>query len=564
MCAPRWHSPAVFASLVGGAGVYAISPCDDGFVWGGYYESGSLVWNSRWVTSNGIVECREALAMPGDPTRAVVLRRVRAVEGPAQVAVLLDPRGDFGRVRMENLECADGIWVARTGGLRLRWIGGSEANVDEGRLALRLELREGEHHDFVLEIASGQLGPDPVDPDAAWQATERAWKRAVPPLEGLVGARDARQAYAVMRGLTSSTGAMVAAATLGLPERAEQGRNYDYRYAWIRDQCYAGQAVARTGQFDLLDSAVHFVSERLEEDGMRLRPAYTVQGDPVPGEIRLEHLRGYPGGEPRVGNKAGTQFQLDGLGECLLLLAAAAEADRVDARAWRAAEVAAKAVEKRWTEPDAGIWEIDDRQWAESRLVCAAGLDAISRFAPAGKAARWRELSGTLMSWVRSSCVHPSGRWMRAPDDPKVDASLLFGVIRGAVDQDDPVSERTHDAVGTDLSQDGYVYRFRQDDKPLEEAEGAFLLCGFLMALSATRLGRHLEARSWFERNRTACGPPGLLTEEFDVRQRQLRGNFPQAFVHALLLQCAAELRGPYDVEEAPPTKADGSRSSAA
>ena len=97
-----------------------------------------------------------------------------------------------------------------------------------------------------------------------------------------------------------------------------------------------------------------------------------------------------------------------------------------------------------------------------------------------------------------------------------------------------------------ELGRDGYVYRFRHDQRPLGDAEGAFVLCGFLMALAAHQEGRPTEAMSWFERNRAACGPPGLFAEEFDVSQRQLRGNLPQAFVHALLLECAARLPRPW------------------
>jgi GH15 family glucan-1,4-alpha-glucosidase len=102
-------------------------------------------------------------------------------------------------------------------------------------------------------------------------------------------------------------------------------------------------------------------------------------------------------------------------------------------------------------------------------------------------------------------------------------------------------------AVADELCVDGYAYRFRPDKRPLGEAEGAFLLCGFLMALALDRDGDHVGAARWFERNRAACGPPGLLSEEYDVRQRQMRGNLPQAFVHALLLECAVTLEAVAD-----------------
>ncbi|HUC03761.1 MAG TPA: glycoside hydrolase family 15 protein, partial [Acidimicrobiales bacterium] len=140
------------------------------------------------------------------------------------------------------------------------------------------------------------------------------------------------------------------------------------------------------------------------------------------------------------------------------------------------------------------------------------------------------------------TCVHPSGRWQRARDDDRIDAALLLPPLRGAVAKDDPRTIATLAAVEDELCQDGYVYRYRHDQRPLQEAEGAFSLCGFVVALAQLQQGRKDRACAWFERNRASCGPPGLLTEEFDVGERQLRGNIPQAFVHAALLECAARL----------------------
>src|SRR5699024_8571053 len=124
--------------------------------------------------------------------------------------------------------------------------------------------------------------PDaPPDPDALWDATEAGWRSSALDTAGLPAARDARQAHAVLRGLTSSGGGMVAAATTGLPERADMGRNFDYRYVWIRDQCYAGQAAAAAGALPLLDRLVSFITARVLADGPSLHPAYTIAGEPV-------------------------------------------------------------------------------------------------------------------------------------------------------------------------------------------------------------------------------------------------------------------------------------------
>jgi hypothetical protein len=551
MCAPRWDSEGVFSSLIGGHGCYAVTPTGR-FVWGGYYENGSLIWRSRWITESGITECREALAFPGDPYRTILLRRIIAVQGTAHLEVTLEPSAGFGRHHLRELHRdPDGRWRGILGDLQLRWMGGADANVpNDGRnlpgLSTTITLPEGAHHDLILEISNTALADEPPDPDRAWQGTETAWRETLPQLQDGITPRDARHAYAVLRGLTSSGGGMVAAATMGLPERAAQGRNYDYRYVWIRDQCYAGQAVAADGAHPLLDDAVRFVSQRLLDDGPNLMPAYTITGQPVPEQRSLD-LTGYPGGTTIVGNHINAQFQLDAFGEALLLFAAAARHDHLDAEHHKALTVAVSAIETRWRQPDAGLWELDNQRWAHSRLICAAGLRAIaSAGAAVTDAAGYHALADTIVADTGTDCLHPSGRWQRAPTDPRVDAALLLPAIRGAVPAADARTLATLCAVAEELGEQGYIYRFRQDTRPLGEAEGAFVLCGFLMALAAHQQGDTLAATRWFERNRAACGSPGLFSEEYDVAQRQLRGNLPQAFVHALMLETSIRLTVPW------------------
>jgi len=205
--------------------------------------------------------------MPADPHRAVILRRIMAVDGPARVTVTLDVRAGFGRSPMTDLSKTGGCWTGRSGRLRFRWSGAARARPGDDGLSFTVTLPAGGQHDLVLELSDRALDAEPPDPDRTWAATEEAWSEVVPVCDDLAAPRDARHAYAVLRGLTSGTGAMVAAATTSLPERLEGGRNYDYRYAWIRDQCYAGLAVAAHGPHPLLDGSVRFVTERLLADG---------------------------------------------------------------------------------------------------------------------------------------------------------------------------------------------------------------------------------------------------------------------------------------------------------
>jgi hypothetical protein len=543
LCAPRWHDGAVFSDLLGGRGTYAVRPAAQRFVWGGSYQSGTLIWRSRWVTGADILDCREALAFPARRDRVVLLRRVEAIRGRGRALVVLDCRGSFGadRMRMRRAGGPDSsVWTGRTGALYLRWTGTpTRVQVetgDDGSLSFELAIDDGDQHDLVLEISTKQFEDDPPDAPRLWRRTEEAWAAEVPIGRESISPRDTEHSWAVIRGLTSLDGAMVAAATTSLPERSEAGRDYDYRYSWIRDQCFAGQAVAAAGGGALLQTAVAFVRDRLLADGTRLVPAYTVDGDPVPEQQHLD-LQGYPGApDVQIGNRVREQFQLDSFGEALLLFAAADRLDTLDADGWKAAEQAVQGIVERGEEEDSGIWELEPRRWAHSRLTCAAGLRAVAAQRP-DRAAAWLQVADRLVDRANRDCLHPSGRWQRAPGDASVDAALLLPAIRGAVPADDPRSIATWRAVIEDLTADGYVYRFRHQPGPLYSAEGAFLLCGFHLAIATHQQGDSYGAVRWFERNRSAVGPPGLFTEEFDVVQRQLRGNLPQAFVHALLIE---------------------------
>lgn len=180
LCAPVWDSPTVFAQLIGGRGVYAVTPAEP-FVWGGYYEPGTLIWRSRWTTTSGTAECREALTYPGERERLVLLRRVETQDAAMTLDVVLDLAADFGRASSAKAQRDEnGVWHLRSGNLYARWSGAAAAEPDaDHRLSFRLELELHTHHDLVLEISEHALAA-PVEADGAWLATEQRWDADVP------------------------------------------------------------------------------------------------------------------------------------------------------------------------------------------------------------------------------------------------------------------------------------------------------------------------------------------------------------------------------------------------
>ena len=195
MCFPSWDSPAVFTSLLGGRGDFQIAPADDRHVWGGYYEPRSLIWRSRWITGHTVVECRQALARPATPDRAVVLCRIESKRGQARVRATLDLRANFGRRAMTQVSRDDGVWSMRSGDVHARWAGAAGARHRNGEaLVFEIDVDPGEFHDLVLELRTGSPGAGPLDATRLWEATESDWHTSVPPCDDTVAPRDAQLA----------------------------------------------------------------------------------------------------------------------------------------------------------------------------------------------------------------------------------------------------------------------------------------------------------------------------------------------------------------------------------
>ena len=259
------------------------------------------------------------------------------------------------------------------------------------------------------------------DPDRAWQATEAAWRtQRAPAARTPSRPRDARHSYAVLRGLTSSGGGMVAAATMSLPERGRAGpqlrlplrldprpvlRRAGRRRRRRRTRCWTTPS----------GSSPSGCSPTARSS----RPPTPSTAAPVPDQRQLD-LPGYPGGTDIVGNHVNDQFQLDAFGEALLLFAAAARHDRLDAERWHAAADRRRAPSRRaGSEPDAGIWELDDRALG-ALPADLRGRAARHRrsAAPRPEAAGWAALADAILADTAADCLHPDGRWQRAPRRP--------------------------------------------------------------------------------------------------------------------------------------------------
>jgi len=361
-----------------------------------------------------------------------------------------------------------------------------------------------------------------------------------------------RQSGRVLYALTYwPTGAIVAAPTTSLPETPGGSRNWDYRYAWVRDASFTLQALWVAACPDEADKFFDFITSAggpQVRTGSDLQIMFGVGGEHDLSERELPHLRGWRNSAPvRVGNGAWTQRQLDVYGE--LLDAACRLPDQVDelsAVNKTCLANMADAAAARWTEQDQGIWEVrgEPRHFLYSKLMCWVAVDrAITladRLDATDRVDRWKATRDEIADAILTKGWNEeAGAFTQSFGSADLDASNLMMPIVGFIAADDPRMKATIDATAERLTDEhGLVYRYLSHDG-LEGEEGTFLLCTFLLAQAQALAGDLDKARKTFETAAAFCNDVGLLAEEVDPRTGELLGNFPQAFSHIGLVNAA-------------------------
>jgi GH15 family glucan-1,4-alpha-glucosidase len=556
LCFPRFDSGACFAALLGTEdnGRWLLAPDCEIHRVERRYRGRSLVHELEFHTDAGIVRVIDF--MPPRGTEPDVVRIVEGVEGNVPMLTELVLRFDYGSVVP---------WVRRIdGGTRIA-VAGPDAVCLETPVELRGEnmrtvgeftVAAGERLPFVLtwfpshhDVLAG------VDPEVALQETCSFWDEWLGKCSyGGRWSEAVERSLMVLKAMTyEPTGGIVASPTTSLPEKIGGVRNWDYRYCWLRDATFALNALVACGFLDEARAWRKWLLRAVAGDPDDLQIMYGPAGERRLTELELPWLDGYEGSTPvRIGNGASKQFQLDVYGEVLDVLHAArgAELER-DETAWTLQTVMLEALERRWREPDEGIWEVRGprRHFTHSKVMAWVAFDravvAVERFGREGPVDRWREVREEIHAEVMEKGFDPElNSFVGWYGSKRVDASLLTIPLVGFLPPSHPAVRGTLEQVRKELYTDGFVQRYVHDEATasvdgLPPGEGSFFLCSFWFVDNLAMLGELDEAVEMFERLLSLRNDLGLLSEEYDVGAGRLVGNFPQAFSHIGLVNTA-------------------------
>jgi GH15 family glucan-1,4-alpha-glucosidase len=554
-CPARFDAPSVFTRLLDrDAGHWSIRPRGEWTVARRYVE-GSMVVQTEFTAGNGVLWLTDALALGagerghqiGYASPHLLVRRVEAVRGEVEVDLELAARMEYGLVTPQLTATPLGIELGG-GAERLTLTGDRPLTVEEGRVVARFTLREGDSAVFTLQHRRG-VNPltGPLDGRAALDDTVAGWQSWTQIHQSYQGPYREQVTHSalVLQALTyRPTGAVVAAASTSLPEKMGGSANWDYRFGWLRDGSFTLKALwvaacPDEGQrfFDWIAASTGSIG-----DG-HVPIMFGVGGERDLTEHQLDHLAGYAGSRPvRVGNDAWKQQQLDVLGE--VLECAWVLRDQLDELSPPTAAFLLSLADRAaatWREPDAGIWEgrEGERDYLTSKVMCWVALDRAIRLADRlGEEAdvtRWK----TAREEVRTAILDRGWNeqvqaFTGAFDSEHLDAGVLLLPIVGFLPADDERVVATLDAIERDLSKDDLVQRWTGSGD-----EGAFIICSYWLAAARAMAGQVERAKQIFETATGYANDVGLLSEEIDLREGTLIGNFPQALSHIGLVNAA-------------------------
>jgi GH15 family glucan-1,4-alpha-glucosidase len=555
MCLPRFDAPSVFAALLDPSlgGSWQLQPTA-GFEASREYVHETNVLQTTFRTAGGTVRVTDAMSRA--PSRPIdwdeVIRSIECLDGEVPMRWRVEPRFDFEGAEPEITTARD-AHVLRSGSLQLAlqsWDAGEHV-VRDGGIEAEFTLRSGDSALVVLGgFDSRPLALSTRDEvERRLDGTIEHWREWSSDADYHGDWRTAviRSGLALELLICEPDSSMVAAVTSSLPERVGGDRNYDYRYAWVRDTTFAMDSLLRIGYPNAVHGMLTWLLHTARRTHPRVHTFYGLDGRVHDTGKELRDWAGYLGSKPvRVGNDAGSQLQLGNFGDLLQTVTLyVAAGNALDPETGRQLAEVADLLCLLWRNEDSCIWELQEtRHYTQSKMAAWLCLHRALELArdghiPGDGAARWREEADALRAFIDSEGFDPKrGIWTRDSATDDLDAAVLLIAGMDYVPMDDPRLHATIDAVRDELGHGPLLYRYSGQ----EGQEGCFLACSFWLVEALARSGRSGEARELMDELVALGNDVGLYSEELDAASGAMLGNFPQALTHLSLISAAFAL----------------------
>ncbi|WP_419211863.1 glycoside hydrolase family 15 protein [Maribacter sp. X9] len=346
------------------------------------------------------------------------------------------------------------------------------------------------------------------------------------------------------------TGAVLAAATTSLPETIGEVRNWDYRFCWIRDASMVIKVVAELGHKNVARRYLQFIIDLIPDKAEKLQIMYGINKEKKLTEETLDHLSGYKGSKPvRIGNAAYHQKQNDIYGILMDVIYVQMQKFSVDVDngedIWAITKGIVWIVSNNWKDADKGIWEFrtEDRHFTFSKVLCWTALDRAIKVAKIlgkkHKIEKWEPIREEIWKDIYDNAWNEEvGAYTQSYGSKEMDASVLLMESYGCVDAKDERYIKTVHAIGRELNNDGLLYRYKNEDD-FGLPSSSFTVCTFWYINSLFKIGEREKALEYFERLLGYSNHLGLFSEDIDFKTKRLLGNFPQAYSHLALIECA-------------------------
>jgi GH15 family glucan-1,4-alpha-glucosidase len=548
---PTIDAPPICAAIVdpGSGGFFALRPAGPAKI-NRRYLPGTNVIETIYSTQRGRARVTDSLnsGAAGRLPWTELARRIEGLDGQVEMTWELVPGDRFGQARPRVSTYGD-VPVVTIGDQVLALVlSGTTAEITPTRVRGRLRCQEGTRALLSAVVSDDEplYLPKPEEIDARIDRTIRSWRQwsRLVDYKGEWGAAVNRSALALKTLLYEPEGAIAAAATTSLPERVGGPKNWDYRYAWVRDSSFTLDTFIGLGLHEEVQASVSWMLAALRNSHPHLQVFYTLEGDVPGGEDQLESP-GYRGSQPvRAGNKASSQTQLGTYGDLFDMVHRYVDAGHILDEGTRelltglADECCAK-----WSQKDSGIWELSKQEhYTISKIGCWVALDRAADMARRGqlsrrKGARWRREATEITRWARANC------WSRArrsytfyAGTEELDAAVLLAGRTG-FDRGQRLASSIEAIVG-ELAHGPLLYRY----SGMEKEEGAFVACSFWLVSALTYVGQVDRARALMDDCIKQANDLGLFSEQIDPSNGEFLGNIPQGLSHLALIDAAQTL----------------------